>query len=353
MLKFNVKNLATTVFLGMLLFGVIGIASAQQALPKGGDSFGTAVKLEPGNYQGGSLESREVEYFYVADIKPGQEIKIKGTFTAGSTTYGANCILYLCDEDRVELGGAMEAPYGTPAVITVSWLSNSDKDTYKYYIKTGSDYNKLASHSLEISITDCFDVSSRADAGDSFEKSISIAPGEYTSYLSGEMGTDAKDFYKLSVQKGTTLTVKATPEGEARMRVVVYDNNRRILKDEYAPNPGAIITNSVPITKTGDVFAAVVCDKYCSNNIISYTLNITAEEGVAGEGVKEGVSSDMEEGAFPGVEGTEDIAEAEDIAETVGKGIASAIIFWIVGPIILLVIIGIVAYFLSKKKKKI
>ncbi len=151
MTKFNAKNLAITVFLGVLLIGAVGIASAQQALPKGGESFETAVKLEPGSYQGGSLKSKEVEYFYVTDIKPGQEINVKGTFAAADVDIGAEAILVLYNKDGTEVAGKEEGFYEKPASITVSWL-HTGKDSDKYYIKTGSNIFEIASFSLEVSL---------------------------------------------------------------------------------------------------------------------------------------------------------------------------------------------------------
>ncbi len=151
MAKFNAKNLAIAVFLGVLLIGIVGVVYAQEALPKGGDSFETAVKLEPGSYQGGSLKSKEVEYFYVTDIKPGQEINVKGIFAAADVNIGAEAILALYDKDGTELAGEEEGFYEKPASITVSWL-HTGKDLDKYYIKAGSGLFKIDPFSLEVSL---------------------------------------------------------------------------------------------------------------------------------------------------------------------------------------------------------
>ncbi len=350
MVKFNAKNLALFVLFGMLLFGITGIVNAQQTLPKGGDSFDTAVKLEPGNYKGGSIKSHEAKYFYT-DVKPGQKIEIKGTFTP-ETNLSAIATIDLYDENRADLKvGCYESGEGTMDIpCEVSWMTNSDKESYKYYIKTDSDAWNITSYLLDISLINCYDAKSQTDAGDAFEKAISITSGEYKAYLSGKEGTDTKDFYKVAVKKGETLTVKVTPPSEATIRVVVYNSNRATLKDEYAPNPGAIVTNSVSITKSGDVFVAVICDRYCSENMVNYTLSVAIQIPAEGEVSKEGVLPGAEEGMPSGIEGGIP-SGAKEVANAIGKGIAVGIIYWIIGPIVLLIIIGIVVYFLLKKKK--
>ena len=101
------------------------------------------------------------------------------------------------------------------------------------------------------------------------------------------------------------------------------------MKSERAANPGAIVTNSLSITKSEDVFVAVICDKYCSDNLVAYTLNISTE-GVPVE--------EAEEGVPPGVE----------------EGVAAEGPNWalILGIIAILIILGILAYFLLKRKKQ-
>jgi len=341
MIKFNVKILKLAVFLIVFLFSAVivsEIASAKDVLPKGGSSFDTAVEIGQGAYQGGALKDKEVEYFYV-NAKPGQEVKIAGAFTSGST-YGANCILYLYNENREEIGGSMESSYESPALITVSWLPNSDKDLYKYYIRAGSYSSELASYSLDVSLQNCYDAQSEVDAGDTFDKAMTLSSGEYKAYLSGSKGTDTKDFYKVSVEKGKTLTAKVTPQGEAAISLTLYDGNRQELKAEYASNPGAIITNSASIAESGDAFISVTCDELCSSNLALYTLDIATE----GEPVEEVGDSEEE---------TYNKTEAEELAkDLVKKGRSWLLILGIVAAFVIILIIGVVAYFLLKKKKK-
>ena len=151
MAKFNAKSLAIAVFLGILLVGIIGIANAQQALPKGGDGFETAVKIEPGSYKGGSLDNKEAEYFYITGIKSGQEINIKGTFTAADVNIGAWAILALYDEDGIGLAAEEDGFYDEPLSLAISQLHRGT-DLDRYYIMTKCDTWKIASYTLEISL---------------------------------------------------------------------------------------------------------------------------------------------------------------------------------------------------------
>jgi hypothetical protein len=331
MVKFNAKNLTTAVFFGILLIGVIGIVSAQEALPKGGDGFDTVVEIKPGNYEvAGLIEKGVKEYFYI-NVKPGQELKLEGTFKAFSDAWGEE-ELTLYNEDRKQLVKEGESlDKGEQVLFSFSWLPGSDKNLHKYYIKRECTWHKVESLSLNISLTDRYDAGTQTDAGDTIEKAMSVESGEYKAYLSGKEGTDTNDFYKVGVKKGQTLAVKVTPPSEATMRIAVYDKDRGVLKDEYAPNPGAIVTNSLPITKSGDVFVGVICDRYCSENVVKYTLNVTTE----GEIVEE----EYDEDGLPyyGADGVEE-----------KEGLNWALIL---GIIALIIILGIVAYSLLKKKK--
>jgi hypothetical protein len=336
MKKFNTKNLAIIIFFGILLVGMVGIANAQQISPDGGDSFETAVKLEPGNYEGvGLIEEDAKEYFYI-NVKAGQELKLEGTFKAFSDSWGEE-ILTLYSEDRKQLAkGGEGMDKGEQTSFSFSWIPNSEKDSYKYYIKRECTWHIIESFSLDISLTDRYDAGAQTDAGDTVEKAMEITSGEYKAYLSGKAGTDNKDFYKMAVKKGETLTVRVTPPTEATMRIAMYDKDRRILKDEYASNPGAIVTNSLAITKSEDIFIGVICDRYCSEELVAYTLNITTEGVAVEEGDEGGALID-----------TEKKVPTSIAAEKEGPN-------WglIIGIIVLGIVIVIIVYFLLKKKRQ-
>ncbi len=344
-MKVRHKKIASFLLAGVL-FSLAGVVIAQQTLPKGGDGFEAAVKLELGSYQRETLE--ENEYFYAAGIKPGQEINIKYTFGAGTGNDGW-ATLDLYDEDRTKLSDKWDTvSKGESNSITVSWLPNTDKDSYKYYIKAGYDGYDVGPISFVISLTDYYDAGTQTDAGDSFGKAMSITPGEYEGYLlSGVAGTDTKDFYKVTVKKGETLIAKVTPPAEVALSVIIYDSSRRELKEEYSPNLGAIVTNSVPITKSGDVFVAVVCGEYHNKEFKPYSLNIATGAGkVIGEGLTEKQTEEAAEQAQQAGE------EVKSLIERGIKGILLYVVLPIVGGIILLIVIIVVIVIILKKKKE-
>ena len=235
MVKFNAKNLVTAVFLGVLLVGITGIVNAQEALPTGGDSFETAVEIKQGSYEGVGLIEKGVKEFFYINAKPGQELKLEGTFKAFSDGWGEE-ELTLYDEDRKQLAKEGESmDKGEEVIFSLSWLSNADKDLHKYYIKRECTWHQIELLSLDISLIDHYDAGSQTDAGDTVEKVINVTLGEYKGYLSGKAGADTKDFYKIAVKKGQTLTTRVTPPSEATMKVTVYDKDRRFLKDELLP----------------------------------------------------------------------------------------------------------------------
>ena len=135
----------------LLLVGMVGVVNAQQALPNGGNSFETAAKIEPGSYKGGSLDNKEAEYFYITGIKSGQEINIKGTFTAADVNIGAWAILVLYEEDGTELVVEEDGFYDEPLSLTISQLHRGT-DSDKYYIMTKCDTWKIGSYTLEVSL---------------------------------------------------------------------------------------------------------------------------------------------------------------------------------------------------------
>jgi len=360
MTQFNTKSLVIAVSFGILLFGITGIVNAQQTLPKGGDDFGSAIEIESGSYVTDHDISRKVQEYFKLTIEVGQMLVVKVTNLSTGADRITHTVLY--NEDRAMLLRGYDNPLdnlgGAGEIGIYKWLPNSSQDLYVYYMSVGGGNVNFTAKGTkyDISIEDRFDARSQTDAGDTFEKALVITPGNYTAYLSGNQGTDVKDFYKLSVKKGETLIAKVTPPSEAAMQVIVYDNDRRKLKEVYASNPGAIVTNSVSIAKSGEVFVAVVCEDWCSKKISDYTLDISIEE-TPDESIDKETSID---GTLPGTDtgapydvdaGIPFGVVGEDVAKALGKGIVAGIISWIVGPIVFFIIIGIVIYFLLKKKR--
>ena len=261
------------------IVGATAIATASQSLPSGGYDFDSAVELTEGDYSGGGMEDGEMEWFYVDGIEPGQELTIKGTFTAASTSYGAGPVLLLFDEDGNELFDGFEAVYTGSETIETSWLSNADETSYRYYIEIGCDTWELATHDLEISITDRFDAGSQTDAGDIFSGAIEVGSGTYSGYLAGEQGSDELDYYKVEIEGGETLAVAATPSGNATLDLSIYDADRDEIAWEYGTNDGEILRIDVEAERNEDLYIAVSCGLFCSDEVAGYELEISGATG--------------------------------------------------------------------------
>lgn len=282
------KFLLVSSLLTGLIFAGGNSVMAQQTLPQAGDSFDSAVLLQPGTYESGVLDGETglEEYYFIQGVKPGKEIKITGVFIASSNIYATRNRIVLYNERMEELLNVDEANNSSVA-FSASWLPNSDYSTYKYYIKIADEgLSRTKSFSLEISLVDRYDANSQTDAGDSIDKAMTIASiGNYQSYLAGcydclpfdikEGGTDFKDFYKIAVKKGQTLNIEVVPPPDAKMELAIYNTKRQLLKSETAENKGAIITTSLNIANDGDIFAAVICEEDCSPKLVAYTLNTT------------------------------------------------------------------------------
>ena len=163
------------VLVGTLLFGVVGIASAQQTLPKGGDSFETAVELQPGSYVTDHKISIDApEYFKLPPVKAGQELSVKITNNPDIASATSSTILY--DEDGTECS---HPSGGKPRVC--NWLMSSEKILYRFYMCTGCGENYITTKGTryDISIEDCFDAGSQTDVGGTIETAMEITEGEH------------------------------------------------------------------------------------------------------------------------------------------------------------------------------
>jgi len=336
-----------------LIFAGINSVNAQQVLPEAGDSLGTAVAIQPGAYQAGELPDK-TEVFYSVQGKAGQEIKVKGVFVPYSRDTLVSITLY--DENKEEMAGSGWDNGYTPSA---SWLLNSEHDNYKYYIKVSNDSIwGIKSYSLEMTLTDRYDANSQTDAGDTFDKALSVGAGDYQGYLAGEcgwgnnIGNDLNDYYKITLPKGKSLDVKVTPPSDKTLQLKLYDKDRSLLLDKVAENPGQILKGNVQAVKNADIFVGVLCPsgyKCCSGDkeIVSYGLNLAIvspeevekeeEEIIVGEGQAPGSTLGPTEGPTPG-----QAPEAK----------AGWKMDWRMAVIILIVILLIIFFLLIRPKKK-
>jgi len=253
-------------FVGILFFSS---AFAQQSLPASGSSFETAVKLEPGTYQGGATAKWQELYYYV-QVKAGQQLQPKLKFESG------NWDVAIFDEGEEEITSGFGSDF------SIDWLTNADKSLYKYYLKISSNEWKVDSFSLEISLVNYYDAGSQTDAGDDFNKALSIVPGDYESYLGGDYGLaswagdDYKDYYKIPVEKGVTYEFKLIPPVEDAMDLKIFNLNRTLIKEESSQNAGAVVALSLTPAANTNIFLRAGRAQYTrvSNKIQNYQLNI-------------------------------------------------------------------------------
>lgn len=237
----------------LFVFAVSGqnVIFAATALPAAGASFETAVSLQPGSYQGGpTVEGSDV--FYSISVKAGQELKIRGDFQPAEPAYGVMNTIAIYDENRNELQSNFDEP------VVVFWLPGSERASHKYYIRITDNTWDTASSTLDVSLSDRYDAGTQVDAGESFDKALTIGVGDHQGYLSYEgKGTDMKDYYKISVNKGATYEFKATPAAGDTMLIQVFNLNRALLKEEESSNEGAIVSASLTSASNTDIFLVV------------------------------------------------------------------------------------------------
>ena len=256
----------TLCFIGILFFSS---AFAQQSLPAGGGNFATAVKLEPESYQGGVITKGQELYYYV-QVKAGQQIKAEIKM---EELWGARMGLY--NENKEEV------TWGEGGDFSIDWLTNADKSSRKYYLKI---YSRLGTDSfpLGISLDDYYDAGSQTDAGDDFNKALSIVPGDYEGYLGGDYGLaswagdDYQDYYKIPVEKGITYEFQLIPPIEDEMDLKIFSLNRVLIKEASSPNAGAVVALSLTPAATTNIFLRAGRAQYTkvSNKIQNYKLNI-------------------------------------------------------------------------------
>lgn len=257
----------------LFVFAVSGqnVIFAATALPAGGASFETAVALQPGSYQAGpTVEGSDV--FYAISVKAGQELKINGDFQPAEPAYGVMNTITLYNENRNELQSNFDEP------VVVFWLPGSESASYKYYMRITDNTWDTASALINITLIDRYDVGAQVDAGESFEKALTVGTGNHQGYLSYDgKGTDTKDYYKISVNQGVTYEFKATPAAGDTMLLQLFNLNRALLKEEESANEGAIVSTSLTPASNTNIF--LVVNNYYERRdgeIANYKLNITA-----------------------------------------------------------------------------
>jgi PGF-CTERM protein len=321
------KRLKIFILIGLVLIGTAGIVNAQQTLPDGGNGFDNAVEIDPGRYMTGhSIPADAPEYFKLTEkVNAGQLLTIRVINpVVENLTIISNAKLY--DIDRAillpEYDNPLKNVVGAAESRSHLWLPGSQESSYIYYLSVGGGgiLDTVTGTEYVITIDDNFDAGSQTDAGDTFETAMEITQGTHKGYLSGSQGTDTKDLYRMSVEAGTSLTVKLTPPSDRMREFTLYDEDRTEIAAEYPSNPGAIAKTIQEITYSGDIYIGITS---YDDDYGEYTLDleIITETGIAGgEGLE--VIEGKEEGEL--LEGVGELAEDEGELPEDGSGLPEA-----------------------------
>jgi hypothetical protein len=261
-------------FVFLLLGGGWSISVQAQTLPAGGSGLETATAIQAGTYHGQLAPGADL--YYKVEVKTGQEMDSKGGFgvVGGENTYSWG-ELHLYNGNKEEL----DYIYGAGGELP-SWLGKAPQTMY-FRITNNAFEDQTLTYNLEITLTNRFDANSQTDAGDTFETALSIIPGSYNGYLAGSpngtlRGTDEKDIYKISLQKGVTYEFKLTPPMKDSGALTLYGLNRQILVEESdSPNEGALASFSFTPQADTSVFLAVNwINTYTAGGVFDYKVEI-------------------------------------------------------------------------------
>ncbi|MCD4816060.1 MAG: hypothetical protein K8R06_06635 [Methanosarcinales archaeon] len=270
------------ILMGIFLIGSLVIASADESLLEGGDSFNNAVQIEPGSYDC-NISKDNPDYYKIINITPGQKLIIKADIPAvesGSANRKMELSLY--DEENQQL--MLDEEHLIPdeiGTLTVFRTASSIKSSNIFYLKIQEEIRTTDdpySYTLYISIEDYFDADSQIDAGNIFDTALEITPGDYKGYLEIDDGDDDKDIYIISMQSGENLDVTITPKGYAKFKVIIYDQDRVKASEEISANNGAIVRTSYNSSISQDIYLEINKRLISSDKEYSLILTLEAEE---------------------------------------------------------------------------
>ncbi len=353
--------------LGLFLLGLLFLAgnSANAAsIPEGGSGFEEAASIEPGEYEDFNIEGDE-ELYYKLNVKAGQEARAGFQYKChpdASRYHYYDMVWGLYNSDRAAVATdsfLVDCNSSEFNSSEIAWMPNSDQSEYEYYLKIGCEKPGVGVtiKGLSISATDYYDAQSQTDAGDSITGATGVEFGEYEGALSGELGSDKKDVYRVPVGSDKTLSVRLVPPTDEILEVAVLNSDRKEIRKERSANKGAVVENNAPIYAGGDYYVSVSCREYpeCAG-VTEYSLSIEEKEGIS-EALKEEIPPS--EGGMPSV--PEDIGEmtrqmqesGEKASEALKEGIRGLIYYIVLpiaGGIVFLIVIIIVVVVVLKKR---
>lgn len=273
------------ILIGIFLIGSLVIASADESLLEGGDSFNNAVQIEPGIYDC-DISKDNPDYYKIINITPGQKLIIKADIPAvksGSAVRKTELSLY--DEENQQL--MLDEEHLIPdenVILTVFRTASSIKSSNIFYLKIQEELRTTDDpyfYTLDISIEDYFDAASQTDAGNIFDTALEITPGDYQGYLEIDDGDDDKDIYIISMQSGENLDVTITPKADAKFKVTIYDQDRVKASEEISANNGAIVRTSYNSSISQDIYLEI--NKRLKSSDKEYSLVLALNAGEVNE----------------------------------------------------------------------
>ena len=270
------KNMWAIALFGLLVVVLsFGIQTASAGSLGGGDSFENATQIYSGHLAEAWLDGGQEEYFYII-VNPGQRLDVTGTILE---EYG-NTDISIYSEDTTVLN--QYELYGSFVSRTIFWSPNSEKGSYKLYIKVNCDNN--CKFSLGVSVEDHYDADSGTDAGDTFNTAMNISQGGSDGFLSGnyhksdeykDYGNDYKDFYKLYMESGEKITAALTPPDVASLYLKIYNQDRELVNS--TTTTGTIVRAYWTAPSSQDAYILVERDLSKKVPSGTYSLDISVE----------------------------------------------------------------------------
>ncbi len=343
-----------------LLLACPFFVSGQEILPEGGSGFSDAVLMEEGDYEYNTdiaswfSEYGDEAYYFLGDVKPGQEVNIE--ITTEGEKYMRAAIL---DSKRQEVSSVEDQ-----GAFNVSWSKGSEGGVEDYHLKITSQTSSNENFTLSYNVDNYFDAGSNQDAGHSIPTALRVDLGEYDGYLSGKEGNDEIDCYEVDVESGKALGVRVTPSVNLYAKLNAYNTAREEIFWKEASNPGAIVEGVMDPEGT----TVYLCLEGGYTNKVEkreYTLELTEEDLSEDGETPTGPTGTTSDGP-----GDYDMPEGDEIGGVIQQftgqdgflpfkvlGIFGGLIRWffrLLKIFIALIIVGIIIFFIvrSQKKKK-
>ncbi|MBU0472105.1 MAG: VWA domain-containing protein [Nanoarchaeota archaeon] len=319
-----------------------------------GSSMETAPLIVPGFY---GFERTEPlpETYYKFHAKPGDLINIRAEIKERSSR--KTIYLYLLNENGEELRrehASFDALF-PQAIMKYPIMREQD-----FYIYIPSEY--VLDMLLELKIESIGDTDTNIDAPNKFEDAILVQPilyGKNYLYSASYSSKDEIDFFKIKVQPGVPLNIKATPSETGQLRITIYDRDRVKLKEKTTANDGAIVRLTQNFTYQGDAYIRIY---HFASNSISYAIDFSADENMDCEYItcrswqtcQEGKCVDLEyteeKGVVGGTNNNEKGEKTNNKLTSLNE--SSNLLLIISGGVALLLIIIIILIIVLVNKKK-